>query len=38
MNILVLGGADSPEREVSLRSAKAVASAARQAGFEVTEA
>lgn len=38
MNILVLGGGDSPEREVSLRSAKAVASAAREAGFNVAEA
>jgi len=28
---------DSPEREVSMRSAKAVANAARSAGFEVTE-
>lgn len=38
MNILVLGGGNSPERDVSLRSAKAVAAAARQAGFEVQEA
>lgn len=38
MKILVLGGGDSPEREVSLRSAKAVADAARQGGFEVIEA
>lgn len=38
MNILVLGGGDSPERDVSLRSAKAVAKAAREAGFEVWEA
>lgn len=37
MNIIVLGGGDSPEREVSLRSAKAVADGARQAGFEVME-
>lgn len=37
MKILVLGGGDSPEREVSLRSARAVAEAARQAGFEVQE-
>lgn len=37
-NVLVLGGGDSPEREVSLRSAKAVADAARQAGFSVSEA
>lgn len=35
--ILVLGGGDSPEREVSLRSAKAVAKAARDAGFMVEE-
>lgn len=38
MNILVLGGGDSPEREVSLRSAKSVAEAARSAGFKVREA
>lgn len=38
MKILVLGGGDSPEREVSLRSAHAVSAAARQAGFEVQEA
>ncbi|HSW78855.1 MAG TPA: D-alanine--D-alanine ligase [Candidatus Babeliales bacterium] len=38
MKILVLGGGDSPEREVSLRSAKAVAEAARMAGYEVEEA
>jgi D-alanine-D-alanine ligase len=38
MNILVLGGGDSPEREVSLRSAKSVADAARAAGFNVQEA
>jgi D-alanine-D-alanine ligase len=37
MKILILGGGDSPEREVSLRSAKAVANAARQAGFDVME-
>lgn len=36
--MLVLGGGDSPEKEVSLRSAKAVANAARQAGFDVIEA
>lgn len=35
MKILVLGGGDSVEREVSLRSAKYVASAAVEAGFEV---
>jgi D-alanine-D-alanine ligase-like ATP-grasp enzyme len=38
MKILVLGGGDSPEREVSLRSAKSVANAAREAGYEVIEA
>lgn len=38
MKILVLGGGNSPEREVSLRSAKSVATAAREAGFEVIEA
>lgn len=38
MKILVLGGGNSPEREVSIRSARAVANAARQAGFEVEEA
>lgn len=38
MNILVLGGGNSPERDVSLRSAKSVAEAARTAGFEVQEA
>jgi D-alanine-D-alanine ligase len=38
VKILVLGGGDSPEREVSLRSAKSVAEAARVAGFEVDEA
>lgn len=38
MKILVLGGGDSPEREVSLKSAANVAAAARQAGFEVLEA
>lgn len=38
MNILVLGGGNSPEREVSLRSAKSVAEAARAAGFSVREA
>lgn len=37
MKVLVLGGGDSPEREVSLRSAKAVADAARKAGFIVEE-
>lgn len=38
MKILVLGGGNSPERDVSLRSAKSVADASRQAGFEVSEA
>lgn len=38
MKILVLGGGESPEREVSLRSAANVAAAARTAGFEVLEA
>src|SRR3989344_1924217 len=38
MKVLVLGGGNSPEREVSLRSAKAVAVAARMAGYEVMEA
>jgi D-alanine-D-alanine ligase len=37
-NVLVLGGGVSPEREVSLRSAQAVAEAARQAGFGVAQA
>ncbi|HEX5797148.1 MAG TPA: D-alanine--D-alanine ligase [Candidatus Saccharimonadales bacterium] len=37
MKILVLGGGDSPERAVSLRSAAAVAGALRQAGYEVDE-
>lgn len=37
MKILVLGGGDSPEKEVSLRSAKYIAKAAREAGFEVDE-
>jgi D-alanine-D-alanine ligase len=38
MKVLVLGGGNSPEREVSLRSAGAVAAAAKNAGFEVMEA
>jgi D-alanine-D-alanine ligase len=38
VKLLVLGGGISPERQVSLRSAKSVAEAARQAGFEVVEA
>jgi len=38
MKVVVLGGGVSPERQVSLRSAKAVADAARTAGFEVIEA
>ena len=36
MKIVVLGGGDSPEREVSLRSSASVAKAAREAGYEVT--
>ena len=36
--ILVLGGGSSAEREVSLRSAAAVAKALRSAGYSVTEA
>lgn len=38
MSVLVLGGGDSPEREVSLRSAAAVATAAKTASFDVQEA
>ena len=37
MKVVVLGGAASPERQVSLRSAKAVADAARAAGYDVVE-
>lgn len=37
MKVAVLGGGKSPEREVSLRSASAVAKALRQAGYEVIE-
>src|SRR3990170_1307001 len=37
MNVLVLGGGDSSEREVSLRSAKYIAKATRDAGFHVEE-
>src|SRR3989344_6238974 len=37
MKVLVLGGGNSPEKEVSLRSAKSVADAARKAGFDVEE-
>lgn len=37
MDIFVLGGGDSPEREVSLRSSAAVASAGRQAGFNMIQ-
>lgn len=37
MKVLILGGGDSPEREVSLRSAKAVANAAKKAGLDVME-
>mgnify|MGYP001579500994 CR=1 FL=1 len=36
MNIVVLGGGDSPEREVSQRSAKAVSDALKSNGFRVT--
>ena len=36
-NVVVLGGGDSPEREVSLRSARSVANAAHKAGFQVNE-
>lgn len=35
MKIVVLGGGDSPEREVSLRSAAAVSTALKTAGYEV---
>lgn len=38
IDLLILGGGNSPEKEVSLRSAKYVAEAARQAGFNVQEA
>lgn len=38
MKIVVLGGGESPERDVSLRSAKSVAAAAKTAGYEVIEA
>lgn len=37
MDIFVFGGGDSPEREVSLRSAAAVASAGREAGFNIIQ-
>ncbi|MBI2285697.1 D-alanine--D-alanine ligase [Candidatus Saccharibacteria bacterium] len=37
MQVLVLGGGSSPEREVSLRSAKYIVKAARDAGFDVEE-
>ncbi len=37
MNVVVLGGGDSPERDVSLRSALAVSAALRQAGYQVLE-
>lgn len=36
--LVILGGGDSPEREVSLRSAAAVAAAAKSAGYSVAEA
>lgn len=38
MTIIVLGGGVSPERDVSIRSAKSVAAAARDAGYDVIEA
>lgn len=38
MKVLVLGGGDSTERAVSLRSAKAVAEALKTAGIEIIEA
>lgn len=38
MKILILGGGNSPERQISLRSAKSVADAARSLNFEVVEA
>lgn len=37
MRIVVLSGGESPEREVSLRSGKAVAKACQSAGFKVIE-
>lgn len=37
MRILILGGGNSPEREVSLRSAGSVAAAAKTSGYEVLE-
>jgi len=37
VKVLVLGGGDSPEREVSLRSARYIAKAVREAGFEIDE-
>jgi len=37
MQVIVLGGGNSPERAVSLRSSKAVAAALREAGYEVIE-
>ncbi len=36
MNIVVLGGGDSTEREISLKSAQSVAKAVEQSGYEVT--
>lgn len=38
MTILVLGGGNSPERDVSLRSSAAVAEALKKAGFNVQQA
>lgn len=37
MKIYVLGGGNSPERDVSIRSASAVSKALREAGYEVAE-
>ncbi len=38
MKLLILGGGNSPERDVSLRSSKTVAAAAVQAGYEIQKA
>jgi len=37
MQVVVLGGGNSTEREVSLRSSKAVSNALREAGFDVSD-
>jgi D-alanine-D-alanine ligase len=37
MKVLVLSGGDSPEREVSLRSGRAITDALRASGFDVNE-